>query len=443
MSQINFTNFSFYYPRISLPILSELNLSIEKSEKVLVLGPSGCGKSTLLQLIANLFDADQSHSEGEAKVAGKAALVMQDPESQIVMHSIGDDVAFSCENYQIPPKEIWTAVANSLNQVGISYPLDHDSYALSGGQKQRLALANALAVTPDILLLDEPTANLDPEGAAAIKETVLNTVKEKQQTLLVVEHNVELWADSVDKVLVLNDKGQMILFGTTTEIFNKKAELATLNIWYPDIELEVSKLVNIPSEKEVLSASNLCVGYRKPIIKYFNYQFKQGKCYALIGKNGIGKTALAMTLAGLQKPISGKLIPDYSSFSARELKNEVGVVFQNPEQQFVYDNVAQELAGADDKLIADLGLTELIEANPFTLSGGQKRRLSVAIALLNNPKVVIMDEPTFGQDPNAWFTLCKLFQQQLADSKTLIISTHDKLLCKALNAIEIEVQQWR
>ncbi|MFT4186494.1 MAG: ATP-binding cassette domain-containing protein [Micrococcaceae bacterium] len=442
MSQINFNDFSFYYPRIPRAILENINLSIEKSEKVLVLGPSGCGKSTLLQLIANLLEPGQSHSEGKVKIDGKVALVMQDPESQIVMHTIGDDVAFSCENYRVPSAEIWAAVGNALKQVGIPYSLKHDSYALSGGQKQRLALANALAVAPDILLLDEPTANLDPAGAVAIKETVLNTVNKKQQTLLVVEHNVELWIDSVDKVLVLNNSGQIVLFGNPAEFFAEKAKLATLNIWYPGIELKVPKLVNTTSDIETLVTNDLNIGYREPIIKDFNYQFKQGKCYALIGENGIGKTTLAMTLAGLQKPISGKLNPDYNSLRADELTNEVGVVFQNPEQQFIYDTVAQELAGSDEQLIADLGLTELIDANPFTLSGGQKRRLSVAIALLYSPKVVIMDEPTFGQDPKAWSTLCKLFQRQLASGCTLIISTHDELLCKALNAIEIQVQRW-
>ena len=190
----------------------DLDLEIAPGERVLLLGPSGAGKSTLLHALAGVLGDDEDANEsGEllidgrpvAESRGRAGLMQQDPDAQVVLSRIGDDVAFGAENLSVPREEIWRRVGAALESVGLNLPLDHPSSALSGGQKQRLGLAGMLAMRPGLLLLDEPTANLDPAGVVEVRDAVRRSLDETGATLVVVEHRVSVWLDVVDRIVVL------------------------------------------------------------------------------------------------------------------------------------------------------------------------------------------------------------------------------------------------
>lgn len=212
-ARIELNNFSWHHPGRPEPVISGLNLTINPGEKVLLLGTSGAGKSTLLHAIAGVLHDDDGESAGgtitingqaPAEARGTAGMMQQDPESSIVMATVGNDVAFGPENLRVPREEIWDRVTEALTAVGLNHlPLDHPSSALSGGQKQRLGLAGILSMHPGAMILDEPTANLDPSGVQEVRDSILSAAEATGATLLVVEHRVSIWAPHMDRIIVL------------------------------------------------------------------------------------------------------------------------------------------------------------------------------------------------------------------------------------------------
>ena len=229
--------------------LRDVNLTVEPGERVLLLGPSGAGKSTLLLALAGVLGgADEGTEAGRllvdgqhrSRLAGQVGLVRQDPASQVVLARVGDDVAFGCENLAVPPLQIWPRVRRALGAVELDVALDHLSGELSGGQQQRLVLAGALAMhngdgqRPRLLLLDEPTANLDPAGVEAVRRAVGNVVASRQVALIVVEHRVDVWLPLIDRVIVLSADGGVSADGQPDEVFAAKGEeLARQGVWVP------------------------------------------------------------------------------------------------------------------------------------------------------------------------------------------------------------------
>ena len=219
-----------------------LSFRMESGERILLLGPSGAGKSTLLAALAGVLgDADEGEEEGKLSVdgchprdlTGHAALMMQDPESQIVLARVGDDVAFGCENMCVPTDQIWPRVSASLSAVGLDLSLDHPTDHLSGGQQQRLVLAGALAMGADLLVLDEPTANLDPAGVIQVRDAVADIVSDRTKSLIVVEHHCDVWAPLVDRVLVLGSDG-VVADGAPSTVFTAMGQqLADMGVWVP------------------------------------------------------------------------------------------------------------------------------------------------------------------------------------------------------------------
>ena len=227
----------------SRPAVSGLDLDIQPGERVLVLGPSGAGKSTLMHALAGVLGDDEDGDEtGElfidgqrpSRARGRVGLVLQDPDSQVVLARVGDDVAFGCENLAVPRAEIWPRVTRSLAEVGLDLPLRHPTSALSGGQKQRLALAGVLAMQPGLVLLDEPTANLDPDGVVEVRDAVVRSVQASGATLIVIEHRVAVWQDVVDRVIVVDPAGGILADGPTENVLTAQGErLAAAGVWIP------------------------------------------------------------------------------------------------------------------------------------------------------------------------------------------------------------------
>ena len=460
--------------------LSGVDLDIAPGERVLVLGPSGSGKSTLMGGLAGLLGgAEEGEATGTltvdgvapAEARGRVGLLMQDPEAQVVLARVGDDVAFGMENLGVAREEIWPRVENSLEAVGLSVPLDHSTTELSGGQKQRLALASILAMGPGLLLLDEPTANLDPSGVAEVRAAVETVVERTGATVVVVEHRVDVWASLVDRVIVVAD-GAIAADGPLDEVLEQQGDaLRERGIWLPgdDVAAEVGPAPEVPPASSeaapIARVSDLTIGYdaSAPVRSGIDLTIERGVSTCIVGANGAGKSTFALTLAGLLSPLEGAVEVETSDgtagdpheWSSKQLLGRMSMVFQEPEYQFLAATVAEELAigpraaGMTDEEISPLvdehlealGLTKLARANPMTLSGGEKRRLSVATALISAPELLILDEPTFGQDRGTWLGLVRLLRAALARGVTLVSITHDPAFVAAMGQRVVDLGQ--
>ena len=451
--------------------LSGVDLDIAPGERVLVLGPSGSGKSTLMGGLAGLLGgAEEGEATGTltvdgvapADARGRVGLLMQDPEAQVVLARVGDDVAFGMENLGIPREAIWPRVEESLSAVGLDVPLHHSTTELSGGQKQRLALASILAMGPGLLLLDEPTANLDPSGVAEVRAAVEAVVERTGATMVVVEHRVDVWAPLVDRVIVVAD-GRISADGPLDEVLEQQGDaLRERGIWLPgdDVAAEVGPAPEVaPASSEaapIARVADLTIGYDKasPVRSGIDLTIERGVSTCIVGANGAGKSTFALTLAGLLPPLEGTVevetadgtAGDPHGWPSKRLLGRMSMVFQEPEYQFLASTVAEELAigpraaGMSEEEIAPLveehmdalGLAKLARANPMTLSGGEKRRLSVATALISAPELLILDEPTFGQDRGTWLGLVRLLRAALERGVTLVSITHDPAFVAAM-----------
>jgi energy-coupling factor transport system ATP-binding protein len=453
--------------------LRGVDLRIEPGERVLLLGPSGAGKSTLLAALAGLLDASNAaEHEGSVRLDGQpsrsarqlAGLVMQDPEAALVMARAGDDVAFGLENRGVPADQIWPRVDEALRAVGFRYGRDAATGALSGGEQQRLALAGILALRPGLLLLDEVTANLDPSGAALVRRTLADVLASSGATVVMVEHRVASVVDLVDRAVVLSPGGGVVSDGTPADVFDARgAALAASGVWVPGHEPWVRRHATSAPGPVLVAAMDASFRYpatARDGLTPTSASVSAGEALAITGANGSGKSTLALLLAGLLRPSGGSVSATAAlggpagnvrdsrlwRWRGRDLVRAIGTVFQDPEHQFVAATVRDELAvgprraGADssvvtarvEELLERLGLTALAGANPFTLSGGEKRRLSVATAIATAPAMVVTDEPTFGQDARTWAELVGLLADLRDDGCAVVTVTHDEALVEAI-----------
>ncbi|WP_038075396.1 ABC transporter ATP-binding protein [Corynebacterium otitidis] len=426
------------------PAFDHVDLELARGERLLIVGDSGSGKSTLLAAIAGVAgDASEGSQAGSREVDGIVGLVLQDPESQVVATRVGDDIAFGCENLAVPRDEIWRRVEEAKELVGLSVPLDWPTARLSGGQKQRLALAGVLAMGADVLLLDEPTANLDPEGAALVREAVARVARETGASLIVVEHDARSWLPHVDRVARLSGGSGGLVEIAGSDLPERAAGFAAepgRAAAEPDVEAAGVVVNGLP-------ARTLSLPWAASTV--------------ITGPNGAGKTSVLSALGGLVRPESGAVAVAERvrrgargaphEWSSKDIATRIGTVFQEPEHQFVARTVADELEvgprvmGLDageriEELMARLRLGHLAGANPFTLSGGEKRRLSVATALAAAPEVVLLDEPTFGQDDHTFAELARLIRELTDDGVTVCSITHDRAFRAALGDKEVRLE---
>jgi len=463
------------------PVLDGLDLRIRPGEKVLLAGPSGSGKSTLLRAIAGLLlTADVGDLSGSVSVDGRepqerpggVGLLLQDPSAGIVARRVGRDVAFGLENTCVPRAEMPARVHRVLEAVGFPYDEQRHTGSLSGGETQRLALAGALALEPQVLLLDEPTAMLDTDNAARVRRSVLDVCAERGTTLVVVEHHLEPWLDHVDRAVVLDGDGAVVADGPPRQVLAEQGEsLAAQGIWVPGLAppspLEVDPALVTPwagprEHGALVSARRLAVRHRSPFARHarraagpavlsdVSCDLDQGRALTLRGPSGAGKSTLLAVLAGLARPDQGsaEIHPDLagrrgrslSRLSSRELATSLAWVPQLPEHGIVRNTVLGEMMltatalgaptdAAHERatgLLDAVGLGHRASSSTHHLSGGEQRRLVVAAALTHGPSGLLLDEPTAGQDRRTWAAVMGICLTAVDAGTGLAVATHDQ-----------------
>jgi len=472
--QINAERLEFSYE--DRTIFTDLTFSIGKNQSVLLLGPSGSGKSTLAFCLNRLYpEAVDGVLKGSISFGGhkleafkagelnqKIGIVFQDPESQFCMLTVEEEVAFGLENFHIPRAQMESKIDRALELVGLEAEKKTTIHTLSGGQKQKLALACVLALEPEVIILDEPTANLDPLSSSELVETIAGIKKERPFTLIVIEHKLDDWVELIDTCLVLDSNGSLLFDGPPAQCFGEFAPfLKKEGIWLPKVveaALTAKSAGMYRGERLPLLKSELLAGLAQPFdfskkvsktlankepilevkglharghLKNINLTIHKGEQVALVGSNGAGKTTLSKCLAGLIPVTQGDiqfLAAPLSKWKEKDLFQLLGYVFQNPEHQFITDSVFEEIAfGLKDRaaafsILEKIGLENHANAHPFALSQGQKRRLSVATMLVHEQELLILDEPTFGQDANTAHEIMEILEGK---SGAVMMITHD------------------
>jgi energy-coupling factor transport system ATP-binding protein len=490
-------NFSFGYDIDKEPILKDLSLTIHQQETILCIGPSGSGKSSFSLCLNGLYpEGVDGYAKGEILYNGtplshvkkgeinrEIGIVFQDPESQFCMVTVENELAFTLENIKTPREEMPGKIDDLLSAVGLIEEKHRPIHELSGGNKQKVALASVLLLNPKLLILDEPTANLDPASRFEFIQLIYRLKQERDFALFIIEHQLDDWLPMADRVIAINRHGTILVEGPPEDMFYIKAEkLKEEGIHLPRIvgtvleahegkgaetirplsEESLAAWMNCTEQKmnpirkenqksvlyangksEVLSIKNVTFSRgKKSILKKINLSLHSGELIAVVGENGAGKSTLLQVMSGILKPETGHrllLNKKYEAWSEPEMRKVMGYVFQNPEHQFITDTVYDEMAFGmklnrvnQDKI--EQNVNQLLErfhlishkwSNPFALSGGQKRRLSVATMLEDTPSVLLFDEPTFGQDAQTTEELMQMIQSLQEQGTAIVFVTHD------------------
>jgi len=451
-------------------VLDNIEVSIQEGEKVLILGPSGCGKSTLLSVLAGIIPEHiEAEVSGEVTRKKQVGFMFQDPDAQFCMKHVNEEIAFSLENRKIPREKMDEEIVKMLKIVGLSIDPTTPIQTLSGGMKQRLALACLLALEPEVLFFDEPTAQIDPASRKEIFELLHETSKRTKQTMVFVEHVLDGCIEWVDRLILLDKNSQVIADGIPAEVLlSYKKEMEEAGIWRPKVypakweDVVHSPLHPLNKElmhryesrklragckkakiESIIVSENAALAYKKTsVLNNMNGSILRGEWVAIVGKNGSGKSTFLKTLANLIKLKSGDILikgKSVSKWADKDLYSMLGFVFQNPELQFINDTVFEEVAFSarqhnfseeeistkTTKLLKEFELAQYVDLHPFMLSFGQKRRLSVATMLLLDQEILLLDEPTFGQDEKSAKQLLHLLKRRQEEGTTIVMVTHD------------------
>ncbi|WP_240468735.1 ABC transporter ATP-binding protein [Gracilibacillus sp. YIM 98692] len=461
---ISIQNLRVKFPNEKSFLFKDFSLSINPGEKVLLVGPSGSGKSTLLQILSGLIpNAVEVPVKYDSRSTNDSwGYVFQDPDVQFCMPYVDEEIAFVLENLAIPRNEMNHYIEKYLTQVGLHLDDRHTKIQeLSGGMKQRLAIASVLALEPELLYLDEPTAMLDPSGTQQVWDTIKNVSEDK--TVIIVEHKIEQVLDFVDRVVMIDQHGQLQADGTPDEVFTAHKQLfQQYGIWYPNVwedylnkNLNMQNQVTANNSRRLISFDHF-IGYRnkQAKIRIDEKNIHSGEWICVTGENGAGKSTLLLSI--MQLISTNEQIHYENSLFENDttIYDQIGFVFQNPELQFVTNKVYDELAYSlknqhlsntemKERIIETLRAYDLLsvkEKHPFQLSTGQKKRLSVATASITNPKLLLLDEPTFGQDAKNTFRIIEILKQLQASGTAIVMVTHDTYIKKYLSTFEWMVE---
>jgi len=445
-----------------------LSLNVRPGEFVLLTGPSGCGKSTLARCLNGLIPhASQAAMSGHvavdgvstteqtvAQMATRVGLVFQNPSTQLFGSTVDEEVAFGPRNLGLPPEEVVERAAFALAATGIEHLRERDTKSLSAGEQQRVAIAAVLSMRPKVLVLDEPTSNLDLKGTRAVLGTLAHLRREYGLTILIIEHRLSEAGALADRVVVM-DEGKILLDGPTETIFKQREVLSNLGIRNPDpAHKEVPRLIRpqrVPVEghalKPLVEMSGVEAGYDSGLVlRDLNFAVYPREFVALVGDNGAGKTTVARLLAGLLKPQRGDVAWN-DDLRRLPLGRRAGLLFQNPLQQLFCDSVEEEVAFGPDNfglrsngrletILGVTGLADLRARNPYALSVGQQQRVALASILALEPALLILDEPTMGQDWGSLSRVMDFLTRLNGHGQAILLITHDfKLVCRYADRI--------
>ena len=488
---ISFRNFSFQYNAQSEPTLHDINLDIYPGQKILIAGPSGSGKSTIGHCLNGLIP-NSYHGEMKGSLivdgidAGKASLfdlsqkvgtVLQDSDGQFIGLSVGEDIAFALENNRVPQPEMKERVAKIAAMVDMSNLIASNPHSLSGGQKQRVSLAGVMVDDVDILLFDEPLANLDPKtGETAIE--LIDELAGAGKTVIIIEHRLEdVLHRHVDRIVLVNE-GRIIMDDTPDAVLAsgilprqgireplyvtacryagirvtpemKPSSLSTMDLskcraplqaWY-----DANKVRTFPVEDEpLLEVKNVSFSYngRKKVLQNVSFSVNAGEMVSIVGKNGAGKSTLSQIIVGFLNPDEGQVTlkgEDLARYTISERAEYVGLVLQNPNQMIskamIFDEIAfglrirhvdeEEVKERVYQVMKICGLYPMRSWPISALSYGQKKRVTIASILVLNPKVLILDEPTAGQDYYHYSEIMSFLKTLNENGQTIILITHD------------------
>lgn len=489
---IEFEDFNFQYYSQAEPTLHDINLKIYPGEKILIVGPSGSGKSTLGHCLNGLIPFSyKGEIKGSLKINGCdsrgmnifklskiVGTVLQDSDGQFVGLTVGEDIAIALENDNVSYEEMHDRVDRAAKMVDMQDWLSSSPYELSGGQKQRTALAGVMIDDVDILLFDEPLANLDPATGKTAIEIIDEIHKSTNKTVIIIEHRLEdvLYCD-VDRVIVMND-GRIIADMSADELVSssilkengireplyvtalkyagidvnpemRPGHISTLDIgdkkdyvrsWYKSINMQE----NINDKPSILRLENVGFSYdgMHKVLDGISFDIKEGEMVSIIGKNGAGKSTLTKLLCGFEKEDQGRIYyrgEDIKSKTIRERAEIIGLVMQNPNQMIskamIYDEVAlglhlrniddKEIEERIDRILKVCGLYPFKDWPISALSYGQKKRVTIASILVLNPKILILDEPTAGQDYSHYSEIMQFLLEINKLGVTVIMITHD------------------
>ncbi len=484
---IQFKNVTFHYAGSEKPALQDIDLQINNGEIVLITGPAGSGKTTLCSCINGLIPHyHEGDLQGEVtvgtyntrnvRVGGLASLVgmvFQDPESQLVTNSVADEVAFGPENLGVPREEIIKRVEEALRATRMSGYEDREPHSLSGGEQQACVIAATFAMQPEIYVMDEPLANLDPAGRAQVLDLVVKIARQRGKTLIIVEHALEEIMPLVERVIVM-DQGRIVRDGSVEQVLSagdikgvfmrpsivRLAEAIRIGSFPLQPEDLVKEIHNQfkPTQLKKRVERERSNGHQGPIIELQNVTYcyesgmdalydvslsiKEGEFVALMGRNGSGKTTLVSHLIALLQPNRGKVIvagQDTSVTPTHVLARDVGFCFQNPNHQIVSFNVRDEMtfglkahnidpAEYETRIkeaLEIVNMQDFLEAEIFDLGKGQKQRIALASVLTLRPKILLVDEPTTGQDPEMSIDIFEIIKKLNQVGTTVIAITHN------------------
>ncbi len=489
---IEFDHFSFQYFSQAEPTLHDICLKIYPGEKVLIVGPSGSGKSTIGHCLNGLIPFYYTGTiEGSLKIKGQETrdldifqlskmigTVLQDSDGQFVGLTVGEDIAFAMENDCVPHSEMHERVERVAKMVGMDEWLTSSPYELSGGQKQRTSVAGVLIDDVDVLLFDEPLANLDPATGKTAIEIIDDIHKNLKKTILIIEHRLEdVLHRDVDRIIVIND-GRIIadmnahelvssdilikngirepLYVTAMKYAGIKVtpEMKPGHIWSLDTSKVNAALqrwdrsVNIPAvvndNPSILKSDHLSFSYDgvHPTLEDIDFDIREGEMVSIVGKNGAGKSTLSKIMCGFAKEDKGAILYQSANLKGKSIKERaefIGVVMQNPNQMIskplIFDEVAlglrlrgvaeEEVKERVEKALKVCGLAPFIEWPISALSYGQKKRVTIASILVLDPRILILDEPTAGQDYRHYSDIMEFLREVNKLGITIILITHD------------------